>query len=56
MLHKRTLAALLVASLSAGCAVGPDYVRPPIALPGQFQERAIREQPLEKAPPKLDHQ
>ena len=53
MLHKRTLAALLVASLSAGCAVGPDYVRPPIALPGQFQERAIREQPLEKAPPEL---
>lgn len=29
MLPKHTLAALLVASLSAGCAVGPDYVRPP---------------------------
>lgn len=28
MLPKRTLAALLVASLSAGCAVGPDYVSP----------------------------
>lgn len=55
MQPKRTLAALLVVSLSSGCAVGPDYVRPPVALPGQFQERTLREQPLEKAPPNLAH-
>lgn len=28
MLPKHTIVALTVASLLAGCAVGPDYVRP----------------------------
>ncbi|NUX54639.1 efflux transporter outer membrane subunit [Paraburkholderia youngii] len=36
MLPKRTLAMLIVASLSAGCAVGPDYVRPDVAMPERF--------------------
>lgn len=37
MLPKHTFAALLVASLPAGCAVGPDYVRPDMPLPERFQ-------------------
>ncbi|MEX3899498.1 efflux transporter outer membrane subunit [Paraburkholderia sp. BR10954] len=36
MLPKRTLAMLVVASLSAGCAVGPDYVRPDVPMPERF--------------------
>lgn len=36
MLHKRSLFALIVASLSAGCAVGPDYVRHTPAMPERF--------------------
>ena len=44
MLPKSTLAAIVVASLSAGCAVGPDYVRPTLALPAQFQGQAPRDQ------------
>jgi len=44
MLPKSTLAALVVASLSAGCAVGPDYIRPEIALPAQFQGQARTDQ------------
>lgn len=36
MLPKRTLALLIAASLSAGCAVGPDYVRPDAPLPERF--------------------
>ncbi|MGF6291388.1 efflux transporter outer membrane subunit [Paraburkholderia youngii] len=36
MLPKRTLAMLIVASLSAGCAVGPDYVRPDVPMPERF--------------------
>ncbi|MGF6368929.1 outer membrane protein TolC [Paraburkholderia sp. RAU6.4a] len=40
MLPKPILAAVIVASLSAGCAVGPDYVRPNVAMPEQFQGQA----------------
>lgn len=38
------LAVLVVASLSAGCAVGPDYVRPDIAMPERFQGQTAVEQ------------
>ncbi|EEA04092.1 RND efflux system, outer membrane lipoprotein, NodT family [Burkholderia sp. H160] len=40
MLPKRTIATLIVASLSAGCAVGPDYVRPGVPMPERFQGQA----------------
>jgi len=40
MLPKHLLAAVIVASLSAGCAVGPDYVRPDVAMPEYFQGQA----------------
>ena len=53
MLPKRTLAALLVASLSAGCAVGPDYVRPEISLPGHYQDQPGSNQQPEKAAAEL---
>ncbi|MDR3413759.1 MAG: TolC family protein [Formivibrio sp.] len=36
MQPKHALAALIVASLSTGCAVGPDYVRPDIPMPQRF--------------------
>lgn len=36
MLPKRTLVAFLVASLAAGCAVGPDYVRPATPMPPTY--------------------
>ncbi|MES2942888.1 MAG: TolC family protein [Pseudomonadota bacterium] len=34
---KHILAALIVGSLSAGCAVGPDYVQPDLLMPQRFQ-------------------
>lgn len=40
MLPKHTLFALTVASLLAGCAVGPDYVRPDAPMPAQFHGQA----------------
>lgn len=40
MRPKHTLAALLVAGLSTGCAVGPDYVRPDVPMLEQFQGQA----------------
>ncbi|WP_342616293.1 efflux transporter outer membrane subunit [Rhodoferax sp. GW822-FHT02A01] len=40
MLPKHTLAALVVAGLSAGCAVGPEYVRPNVPMLEQFQGQA----------------
>ncbi|MBB5499206.1 efflux transporter outer membrane subunit [Paraburkholderia sp. MM5384-R2] len=40
MLPKPILAAVIAASLSAGCAVGPDYVRPNVAMPEQFRGQA----------------
>lgn len=46
---KRTIAALLVASLSTGCAVGPNYVRPDMPLPGRFQGQTAVDQRLVKA-------
>ncbi|RUP25465.1 MAG: TolC family protein [Curvibacter sp.] len=49
MLPKSTLAALVAASLSAGCAVGPDYVRPEMVLPAQFQGQAPTDQAQDKA-------
>lgn len=44
MSPKHTFAALLVAGLSTGCAVGPDYVRPDLSLPGQFRGQAAAAQ------------
>lgn len=40
MSPKLTLAALTVAGLLAGCAVGPDYVRPDAPMPAQFHGQA----------------
>lgn len=45
MLPNRTLvAALILGGLSAGCAVGPDYVRPEALLPERFHGRAAVDQ------------
>ncbi|MGF6840126.1 NodT family efflux transporter outer membrane factor (OMF) lipoprotein [Paraburkholderia youngii] len=44
MLPKRTLAMLIVASLSAGCAVGPDYVRPDVPMPERFMGQTAVDQ------------
>jgi outer membrane protein TolC len=44
MLSKQTLAALVVATLSTGCAVGPDYARPEPVLAQQFHGQAAVEQ------------
>ena len=44
MSPKRTLALLISASLSVGCAVGPDYVRPDAPLPDHFMGQAAVEQ------------
>jgi NodT family efflux transporter outer membrane factor (OMF) lipoprotein len=44
MLSKRTLAMLIVASLSAACAVGPDYVRPEVPVPERFLGQAAVDQ------------
>lgn len=44
MLPKHFLAAVIVASLSTGCAVGPDYVRPNVAMPAQFQGQTAVDQ------------
>jgi NodT family efflux transporter outer membrane factor (OMF) lipoprotein len=44
MQPKHTLATLLVASLLAGCASGPDYARPTQPLPQQFVGQAAIDQ------------
>jgi outer membrane protein TolC len=44
MLPKRTLAMLVSASLSAGCAIGPDYVRPDMPLPERYLGQAAVDQ------------
>ncbi len=44
MLPKHILAVLIAASLSAGCAVGPDYVRPNVSMPERFQDQAAVDQ------------
>ncbi len=41
---KRTLALLISVSLSAGCAVGPDYIRPDTPLPERYLGQAAVEQ------------
>ncbi|UXN00709.1 TolC family protein [Xanthomonas hortorum pv. pelargonii] len=40
----RTLAALIAASLAAGCAVGPEYTRPSAPLPDRYLGQAAAEQ------------
>ena len=40
MSPKRILALLVATSLSAGCAVGPDYVRPDAPMPERFRGQA----------------
>lgn len=40
MLLKSAISMALVASLTAGCAVGPDYVRPETPMPNQFMGKA----------------
>ena len=40
MLLKSTISMALVASLTAGCAVGPDYVRPDTPMANQFMGKA----------------
>lgn len=49
MLLKHTFAALLVASLSTGCAVGPDYVQPDLPLPERFQGQTAADHRLAKS-------
>jgi NodT family efflux transporter outer membrane factor (OMF) lipoprotein len=44
MLPKRTLAMFIVASLSAGCAVGPDYIQPDTPLPERYLGQAAVDQ------------
>lgn len=44
MPSNRTLAVLIAASLSAGCAVGPDYTRPDAPLPPRFRMQGAPEQ------------
>ncbi|TGN95743.1 efflux transporter outer membrane subunit [Burkholderia sp. USMB20] len=44
MLLKPLLTAVVAATLSAGCAVGPDYVRPDVAMPQQFQGQRAMDQ------------
>src|SRR3990167_3504242 len=44
MPSKRTLAVLISASLSTGCAVGPDYTRPEFSMPENFLGQAAVEQ------------
>ncbi|NSL55808.1 efflux transporter outer membrane subunit [Uliginosibacterium aquaticum] len=53
MSPKLTLIALLVAGLSTGCAVGPDYIRPDTALPERFQGQAAVDQRLAKSSAEL---
>ncbi|UDM53504.1 efflux transporter outer membrane subunit [Cupriavidus sp. MP-37] len=43
MLPKHSFAALAVACLATGCAVGPDYVKPDVPVPEQFHGRAAVE-------------
>lgn len=40
---QRTVASLAVAALLTGCAVGPDYTRPPVAEPPTFRGQATAE-------------
>lgn len=49
MLLKRTLFMFVVASLSAGCAVGPDYLRPDTPMPDRYLGQTAVEQRLATA-------
>lgn len=53
MLHKHTLAAIAVACLTAGCAVGPDYVRPDVPMLERFQGQAAVDRRPATAPADL---
>ena len=44
MLPKHSLTALIVAALAAGCAVGPDYVKPDMPAPAKFLGQTAVEQ------------
>ena len=44
MLIKHSLTMLAIASLSAGCAVGPDYARPDTPMPGRYMGQQAIEQ------------
>lgn len=54
MLLKHALAALVVATLSTGCAVGPDYARPDVPMPAQFHGQAAVDQRSASAKADLD--
>jgi NodT family efflux transporter outer membrane factor (OMF) lipoprotein len=54
MRNQRFLAALVVGSLSAGCAVGPDYVRPDALFPERFRGQAAVEERQAASPADLD--
>ncbi|WP_247351101.1 efflux transporter outer membrane subunit [Ralstonia pseudosolanacearum] len=49
MLPKHTLAAFIVASLSTGCAVGPDYIHPDVPMLERFQGQTAVDHRLAKA-------
>lgn len=50
MLPNHSLAALVLASLATGCAVGPDYVKPDVPVPEQFQgQTAVERRPARAA-------
>ena len=51
---KRTLFMFAVASLSAGCAVGPDYIRPSMAMPDRYLGQIAVEQRQASAHASLD--
>lgn len=53
MLPKHTFAALLVAGLSAGCAVGPDYIQPDVPMSGHFLGQAAVDQRQAKSSAEL---
>jgi len=37
-LHRGLAGALVVTLVAAGCAVGPNYVRPPVVTPDAYKE------------------
>lgn len=53
MSPKPILAMIMATSLLAGCAVGPDYVRPNVAMPDHFQGQAEVDQRHAPASPDL---
>ncbi|GAB4057691.1 efflux transporter outer membrane subunit [Uliginosibacterium sediminicola] len=53
MSPKTTLISLLLASLSTGCAVGPDYIHPDTPLPARFQGQTAVDQRTAKSSAEL---